>query len=104
MKLTTGVNFINIFMYEFFIWTSFPQLFLVTFGFGAKILYENARVNVDEIESWTIMGQIPQRFIDQDQIQEKDFIYWIRNEVYWLSLLPSFEEINEVSILQLLYP
>jgi hypothetical protein len=36
MKLTTGVNFINIFTYKFFVQTSIQQLFVVTFWLWQK--------------------------------------------------------------------
>ncbi len=39
-----GVNFINIFTYEFFVRTSFWQLFLVTFWLWQKIRTKKARV------------------------------------------------------------
>jgi hypothetical protein len=44
MKSTPGVNFINIFTYEFFVQTAFRQLFLVTFWLWQKIHTKNARV------------------------------------------------------------
>jgi len=40
----SGVNFINVFTYKFFVWTSFRQLFLVTFCLWQKMLAKNARV------------------------------------------------------------
>jgi hypothetical protein len=40
VKLTPAINFINVFTYEFFIRTSFRQLFLVTFGLCCLNLYE----------------------------------------------------------------
>jgi hypothetical protein len=39
-KKHTGVNFINIFTYEFFVRMSFRQLFLVTFWLWQKNSYE----------------------------------------------------------------
>ncbi len=46
----SGVNFINVFTYEFFVQTLFLQLFLVTFWLWQKIRMKNARENVDEID------------------------------------------------------
>ncbi len=40
----TGVNFINIFTYEFFVQTAFRQLFQVTFWLWQKIRTKNTRV------------------------------------------------------------
>ncbi len=44
VKLTTGVNFINVFTYKFFVQTAFQQLFLVTFWLGKKFVRKNAHV------------------------------------------------------------
>ncbi len=45
MKLTAGVNFINVFTYEFFVWILFRQLFLLTFWLWQKICTKNVPVN-----------------------------------------------------------
>ncbi len=44
VDLLPGVNFINIFTYEFFARTVFRQLFLVTFWLWQKICTKNTRV------------------------------------------------------------
>jgi len=43
IKNIAGLNFINVFTYEFFIRTSFRQLFLVTFWLWQKIRTKNER-------------------------------------------------------------
>ncbi len=44
LLLPSGVNFINVYTYEFFVWTSFWQLFLETFWLWMNFCTKNARV------------------------------------------------------------
>ena len=50
MKLTSGVNFIKVFMYKFFVQTLFQQLFWLRLGFCKKIVQKMCAKNVDEID------------------------------------------------------